>query len=363
MRYKIVIKSIDGTYNKPLGIIKSLKCGRADRSIYTLELKVPAKDMDLNALKPDLLIEVQRKYYPNDTYKIDGETCYFLRMWYLELDTTGAEILVLKGYDCLYLLEGRINAYYSGHANSVLDMTARAALRAVCYNNFRSGDTDRIIPATYWHNEPEVTTGVTIHKACAWQYVPSLLNEIVDQSRNQGSWITYDIIWDGNFPLEFKTFAEQRGRDRTSSVILSPDKGNLADPRLVFDYSSEVTAAYLLAAGEQSERVVGRADSSRESVDIFSRREGKKENTQISLQTTADAEAQEILNKNRGKVYLTGKIVQTEKMRYGIDWGYGDKVTAKWKGYTFECRVLSYEINYTNEVDSVIAYIVGESWL
>lgn len=363
-RYLIRIKTVSGNIVKEFTKVNSLKYGRADRSVYSCEIKIPANFINLSRLEPDHLIEIWR-YHSITHFDIDSQTVYFLRTWYVEIDKDGKEILVLIGLDALYLLTSRINAYYDGHSFASYDTYARYALALAVHRNMRSTaeDADRIIDGAYFATETGVTSGATITKDCAWQELPSLLNEIVNQSRDKGYWITYDIVYNGTLPLIFTTFAEQRGVDLTDKIELSPENKNVAEPKLIFDYSGEVTASYLLAGGEGIARIVGRADSSRVAVNPFSRREGKKENTQITLQTSADNEAQELLDKHRGKVYFSGKIVQTKSMRYGIDWNYGDKIRASWKGINFDCRVLSYEINYSSEADEVDAFVVGETWL
>lgn len=364
--YQVIIRNSDNTYMKYLNNFHSLKYGRADRSIYSCEIKIPSNILDYSDLYPDLLIEIYR-YNDYDDFGLDGQTVFFLRTWSLEIDNEGREILTIVGFDSLYVLTSRINAYPASDSKASLSYPARQALTQVVYNNMRGGAiTERQISTSYFITETAVTTGATITKDCAWQELKSLLDEIVNQSRDKGSWITYDVVYNGKFPLVFTTFAEQRGNDLTSKIELSPESKNVSEPKLIFDYSGEITASYLLAGGEGSARIVGRADSSRVAVNPFSRREGKKENTQISVQASADNEAQELLDKYKGKVYFSGKIIQTKTMRYGIDWNYGDKIRASWKGLNFDCRVLSYEINYSNTgnlVDEVNAFVVGETWL
>jgi hypothetical protein len=285
------------------------------------------------------------------------------------VDSNGAELLELFARDSIYILSSRINAYPVDHSFASYDTYARNALALIVHRNMRSTVevAEREIDGDYFATESGVTTGAKIKKACAWQDLKPLLDEIVNQSRNKGYWITYDVVYNGFFPLVFTTFADQRGNDLTSGIELSPANKNVTEPELLFDYEDETTAAYCLGGGEAEARIVGTANSDRVAVSPFSRRERKRENTQITIQTTADAEAEELLDKYRGKVYFTGKILQTESMRYGIDWNYGDKIRASWKGYTFDCRVEAYEVFYSNPsgtiTDHVNATVKGEQWL
>jgi len=366
-QYMVILKDPWGANPRFFTQFHSLRYGRSDRYSYSMTMQVPAKDIDLKSLQPDMILEVHKARI-GGVMKLDAETCWFLRRWRIKTDADGREILELFARDSLYILGSRINAYPVDHANSTLSYPARQALAQVVYNNTRGGAiTERQIASGYFQTETAVTSGSSITKDCAWQQMKSLLDEIVNQSRSKGSWITYDIVYSGTFPAIFTTFAEQRGNDLTSRIELSPSNNNVAEPELIFDYEDEATAAYLLGAGEEATRLVGRADSSRIAAGPFSRREVKKENTQVDDQTTANNEAEEILDKCKGRVYFSGNIVQTESMRYGIDWGYGDKIRASYKDYNFDCRVESVEIFHSNAsgtiTDHVNAVVRGEAWL
>lgn len=366
-KYQVFIKSPNGS--KTEAIMKefqSLKAGRADRSIYSCELIVPATDLDINALEEDMLIEIWR----DDGYgnmSIDGKTLYFLRKFGVRRNSEGADYVYMKGLDSLYLLTSRINAYAAGNANAIFSTYADDVCHSVMSNNFGSGAiASRLINTAYILTGSGSSLGASITKNCAWQELPSLLQDITDQSRNAGTWITYDIEYTGTLPLVFKSYIDYRGQDKSKFVTLSPDDGNLADPELMFDFENEGTAAYLLAAGEKSARIIGRADAfDRIAKSPWARREVKKENTQISVQASADNEARELLAKYRSKISLTGKIVQTENTIYGEDWDYGDLVTAQWYDKTFLCRILTYQINYANSggnfIDEVDAMVRGEA--
>ena len=116
--------------------------------------------------------------------------------------------------------------------------------------------------------------------------------------------------------------------------------------------------------GQADTRIVGVAYSTEIESTIWSRREIVTQNFQLSLTAECENEAREFLNKYKGRIILTGQIAQTKGLKYGRDWNYGDRVLSTYLGYTFDCRINGYEINYSNSgdttVDTVTAFIVGD---
>ncbi|MFO7574475.1 MAG: hypothetical protein R6W67_04910, partial [Bacteroidales bacterium] len=206
--------------------------------------------------------------------------------------------------------------------------------------------------------------GTSVTKAFSGQQVYSTINALVDQSRNAGTWITFDTVYDGSLPFVFKTFTEQRGNDIRDRVTLSVEAGSLSNPVLSWNYIDEKTAAYVGGKGEKEARLLGSATSDAINDSVWSRREAVSENFQVTTEAGLNNEARELLNKYKGKLTLTGQIASTKGLLYGRDWNYGDRVQATYLGKTFDCRINGYEINYSRSggdtVDQVTAFIRGE---
>jgi len=226
-------------------------------------------------------------------------------------------------------------------------------------------DTTRNLAATYFTIDGDDGFGETVTKAFSRQYVYSTIQSLCNQSREAGTWITFDVVYSGSLPLVFKTYNDQRGSDITNQLLLSDEAGNIANPKLEFDWTNEATVAYVAGKGENEARVIGSAtNTDRLNESIWSRREFITENFQLDVIASLNSEAAAYLDKYSPKVLFTGEIVETEGTQYGINWNYGDKVRAKYLGYEFDCRVLGYTIEYKNSggkiTDRVTATIRGE---
>ena len=367
-KYEVIVKTDKGV-TIPNGVLTqfaSLTAGRMDRAIGLLEIEMPQDEelYPVGTFKKDMILELHREQ--DQTMVLDGETCYFLRNIRYYRDGT-KDMIYLKAYDANYILDGREVEYNAGAAESAKTDVACDMMKEIIDENFvNATDTDRNLAATYFIIDGDDGFGETVTKAFSRQYVYSTIQAICNQSREAGTWVTFDVVYSGSLPLVFKTYKDQRGNDITDQLLLSDEAGNIANPTLDFDWTNEFTVCYVAGKGTEDERVVGSASNSdRLNESIWSRREFITENFQLAVEASLDAEADTYLDKYSPKVIFTGEIVQTEGTQYGINWNYGDKVRAKYLGYEFDCRVLGYTIEYKSSggktTDKVTAIIRGET--
>jgi hypothetical protein len=353
-RYQIILKTPTGLEVQRYTQVNSLVCGRSDRAVMPCEVIIPMTKAVTDFSK-DMLMEVWRDN--NDgSITLDGETAYFLRKWEFYRDYQGKDVIYLKGYDGNYILTGREVEYDAGGTATSKTGVACDVIKEIIDENFvNATDTTRNLSSSYFKIAGDDGFGGTVTKAFSRQYVLPLIQNLAEQSRNSGTWVTFDTVYDGSLPFEFRTYVNQRGDDLTDSVVLEVEAGNLAEPVLTFDYSDEITVAYVAGRGQESDRLVGTAtntDALNESV--WSRREFITENFQVTTEAGLNSEARSILEKNKGKITLDGSIVSSKGNQYGRDWNYGDKVRAKYLGYEFYCRILGYEINYSVSNDGIV---------
>ena len=352
-RYQIIIKTPTGLEVQRYTQVNSLVCGRSDRAVMPCEVVIPMTKAVTDFSK-DMLMEVWRDN--NDgSITLDGETAYFLREWQFKRDAQGKDIIYLKGYDGNYILTGREVEYDAESTQAVKTGVACNVIKEIVDENFvNATDTTRNLSATYFTIDGDDGFGGTVTKSFSRQYVLPLIQNLAEQSRNSGTWVTFDTVYDGLLPFQFITYLDQRGSDLTDSVVLSVEAGNLSEPVLTFDYSDEITVAYVAGRGETTARLVGSATSDAINDSVWSRRELITENFQVSTEAALNSEARAILEKNKGKVSLDGSIISSKGNRYGRDWNYGDKVRATYLGYEFDCRILGYEINYSVSNDGIV---------
>jgi hypothetical protein len=364
-RYEVIVKTDTGTPLLVLTQFASLVAGRMDRSIMPLEIVMPQNDelYPVGTFEKDMIFELWREQ--NETMVLDGETCYFLRDIKYYRDGT-SDVISLKAYDALYILDGREVEYNAGTSQANKTGVACNVIKEIIRENFTTAtDTDRNLSALYFTVDSDDGFGASVTKAFARQYVFSTIQALCNQSREAGIWVTFDVIYNGSFPLIFKTFIGQRGHDITEQLLLGSDAGNITNPMINFDWTNESTVAYVAGKGEENLRKVGSATNiERLNESVWSRREYITENFQLDLVASLDAEAAAYLDKYSPRVVFSGEIVETEGTQYGINWNYGDKVRAKYLGYEFDCRVLGYLIEYKSSggkiFDKVTATIRGE---
>jgi hypothetical protein len=365
-KYEVIVKTDKGLTQFVLSQFESLTAARFDRAYMPLEIIMPQDDelYPVGTFKKDMILELWREQ--NETMVLDGETCYFLRNIRYFRDGT-RDMVYLKAYDANYILDGREVEYNAGSSEASKTGVACDVIKEIIDENFVSAtDTDRNLSASYFSVDSDDGFGETITKAFSRQYVLSTIQAICNQSREAGTWVTFDTVYSGSLPLVFKTYVDQRGVDITDQLLLSDEAGNIANPTLDFDWTNEATVCYVAGKGEGDARVVGDASNTdRLNESVWSRREMITENFQLDVEASLDAEAEAYLDKFSPKVIFTGEIVETEGTQYGINWNYGDKVRAKYLGYEFDCRVLGYNIEYKNSgnktIDRVTATIRGET--
>jgi hypothetical protein len=365
-KYEVIVKTDKGVAQFVLSQFESLTAGRFDRAIMPLEITMPQDDelYPVGTFQKDMIFELWREQ--DQTMVLDGETCYFLRNIRYYRDGT-KDMVYLKAYDANYILDGREVEYNAGESETSKTGVACDVIKEIIDENFVNATaTYRNLSSSYFIIDGDDGFGETVTKAFSRQYVLSTIQAICNQSREAGTWVTFDVVYSGSLPLVFKTYKDQRGNDITDQLLLSDEAGNIANPTLDFDWTNEYTVCYVAGKGEGDARVVGSAtNSDRLNESIWSRREMITENFQISVEASLDAEADAYLDKFSPKIIFTGEIVETEGTQYGINWNYGDKVRAKYLGYEFDCRVLGYSIEYKSSgnktIDKVTATIRGET--
>ena len=157
--------------------------------------------------------------------------------------------------------------------------------------------------------------------------------------------------------MEFRTYANQPGSDRTLStsgsnpVVFSLERGNLLNPVLTYDYQDEANYIYAGGKGQQDQRNVQEVEDA-DSIGLsqFARKEKFVSAISGVLDNSDDqvlARAKDGLAKHRARVNLTATIASTPSSEYGLDWFHGDKVTVDYAGFQFDTiiRAVSVSVN------------------
>lgn len=271
----------------------------------------------------------------------------------VETDAPGGFIRrTVGGGDGNELLKRRIVAYAA--ASSQASKTAVAANfmdQIVRENGGKLSDTGatRMLSADYFSVEDNTGLGPSIAKAYAYRNLLDVLRDLSDAARTAGTEVYFGVVPVTENNFQFRTQVGQWGRDRTADsgypLTFSLANENLANPRLVEDAREEVTTAYALGDGEESQRDVQTStDSTRAGASVFGRREAA-----INAVGNATAAVQDIADgrvaKGRPVSYFTGNLLSVPGYIYGVDWNFGDLVTVDFDGRQFDALIRSVTVS------------------
>lgn len=280
---------------------------------------------------------------------LDGETVFFIRTWeYTDQTTT------ITAYSANHLRTRRIIDYFAGSSysskttptaagNLIKTFVSENMLAGIVAADRQGAETQADISALL-SNQANLGDGQSLAMQCAWRNLDDVIRELQDASTFAGTYMVSDIVSPTETTLELRTYATVRGVDHTASssdpVILSPEAGSLANCRLVVDRSQEVTFAIAGGSGERSERLIATSsDATRMAESPFNRIEAFGDYGNVSdsaaLQDIADA----MVRAGRPLIEFTADIVETDGATRGIDYDYGDMITAAFRGSQYDCRL------------------------
>jgi hypothetical protein len=214
------------------------------------------------------------------------------------------------------------------------------------------------------------TLGPTTPTSVPWRQVLTLANggalpALQRASREAGNEVFYDVEVAGISPssisFEFRTRIRQPGLDRTT-LIFSEELNNLSEPFLEFDYRNERNYIYSGGPGLGLGRTVRQvADSARYKASIWNRCEGWADARQQNTPDSIDNTGKQKLIEGRPKLRFGGIPLDTANARFGIDWDWGYRVTARFLDYEFEAIIRAVALSVKGSEEQVQARLEAEN--
>ena len=360
--YQVVIANRSGVIRDTLTKRQfiSLDYTRAANTVTELKIVLPGS-YDRHKLEGDGIIAVYRKVGTNPMY-LDTDTVWFIRTIERTVDDNGQKLYTVTAESANSLA----NQYLVGYQNKkTLGYTTKQdeagdMILAIAAENFGTSATNtlRQISITL---EGASGKGVLIYKQFGWRYLSEVFKEICDTSFVSGVPLYWDII-SVNAPLglEFRVYTNQRGRDRRSStnspLIVGPRQKSITGFSVVEDYKGEMNYVYVAGPGEEDDRpVIEYEDSARSRRGPYSHKEGFVDlRDAASLQTFA-YEGQGALRAGQPKITYQGKLASVPGAIYGLDWFFGDRLTAQDdEAIGYDCRVNAVHVTVSNNGEEVI---------
>lgn len=344
MSTQLYIRDAFGTMLTSLSDFVRLEYIRTEGKVGWLQLDLDPSAVDERIWKLDNRIEPWRQVGVNSPY-LDGDTVFFVRQWGWKIDQFGREVYRIKAYDPNFLLQGRIDAYPSGDAQAKITATpADNAIKDIISDNLgaTSSDTTRSI-ATLMTIAADLNLGPNIDKEYSHRVVLDVLQEICENSKQAGTYLTWDIVYTSPTTLEFRTYVGQRGNDHGSTsnqpVIVSRNARNLEEPEAYEDHLEEYNYIYAGGQGDGAGRVIKTASSNNQYLSPLNRRELWIDARQCELDDSVTAEAEAGLAANAYKQIFSGRVIDTDGCQYGVHYRYGDIVWAEYRGKGYSAHL------------------------
>jgi hypothetical protein len=217
-------------------------------------------------------------------------------------------------------------------------------------------DTTRdLVTDGYLSIEDQFGYGAFVEKTASFQNLLTTIQDIAKQSDEAGVPIYFDMVPDiqtGSFI--FRTYTNFLGRDRSSEsddpLVFSQELENISKVQLEFDYTTEYNYLYFIGLGQTGGEIVEEySNDASLRADPYSRRElVYKDEVYSNEDGLMDTVGPGILRGATATVNMKGRAIDTPLSRYGVDFEFGDKVSARAGTYEFDCFVEAVAASYSN---------------
>jgi hypothetical protein len=258
----------------------------------------------------------------------------------------GVDVIRIAGPDFMDQLQTRRVAYASGSSQASKTGYADDVMKAIVRENLgSSAGTGRDLSGLNFSVAPDVSLGPSVTKMFSRRNVLDVLSELGDMAAELGTRVYYDLnpvfYGTGQIGFVFDTFVGQRGMDRRAGTamqtVFGDTWGNLEDPELEYDDWDEANFAYIGGQGQGDDRAVETVSNVlRIGESVWNRRE-----LWVDARDTDDASVMqdrgyEELWARRPKRRFSGRLLSTPSSQYGVDWAFGDLITAEYMGEQFD---------------------------
>lgn len=300
-------------------------------------------DFDLNRyVQEDTLIEIWRQV-PGGKKYLDGDTVWLVRDWQEILSRQGTERVPIIAYSDNEILDRPIIANKSGTSQaSKSGQPIDDMMKEIVDEQLGSSATDAARDiSTYLSIAADLSEGPTTSKSFSFRNVLTTLRELAQEADEKGIPVFFGVRYTPNGLLTFETSTGQWGVDHTGEdrVILSPQSGTLSDVVRSYETRDERNYIYVGGQNQGASRTINEvSDAERVGISPFNRREyfvDARTANAAELQAEGDA----ALKAARPREVLNAKIRDSEAIRYGREYGFGDRLIAYFRGRQTQVRL------------------------
>lgn len=311
----------------------------------------------------DLIIDVYRAF-ESVTFTYEGS--YLCRYSDIGIvDEGGREVVIISGFHANHLL-GRRKCIVNDDPVGVGGFITRSGFADVVMSDFvRYQLIDPQTNITWvYPNFSVMPLGLyeffeTFQRRQDTDTLLTVMQDIANQVRGDG-WIDFEVVHlsDNSFQFQPKQIGTDKSytNDPTDFVLFDPLRGTLKMPRLRYDRKKEVNTVLVGGQGYISERVyISVEDANAVNDSPFNRIMDTIDARQSTSLDELTAAGDSYINENRAKILFDFELIEgASQMQYGVDWTLGDIVTAGYRGYTENHRIISVTIR-TEAVKEIIS--------
>jgi len=318
---------------------QSLRYARVLNDVGTVQMTLARQDARAELLARDYLLEVQR----------DGqvEGTYLVKILHPFQDEGGVEWLIVGGVSLEWLLLARTidprNDPLAAGGFSTKSGAADTVMCELVTQQAGPGASGRqVVPGLTV--KAAAGTGLTVAGRWQWENLLDVLQGLAASAH-------MDFTVQRTSGAAFEFSAEVAGSDRTETAnwpgqpyyVFAPEKGNAAQPSLERDWRQAVTNAYLLLRGTDEIREIYERSSGHEFDTPFAYFAVVSDARQTESPTEYQTQALELLVKQRASVKFAFKTADAAA-QYRVQWNLGDRVTARWNGFTQDLRITGIDV-------------------
>jgi hypothetical protein len=345
MRYEIDWYTDAGVKKGVIQAFTSLEYVRTENTIGSMILTIPRQLMRYEDFAVGQLFEIWREKH--GSLELQNDTAYFLQDWQFYTDREGREYIQLFATDANWLLDTAIVWAYAGSAQAEKTGKPDDMMKAIVREQL--GDLAIVERRKLTVQNNVGAGGASITKAFAYRNVLTVLQELADVANENGVYLVFDVVRTAPATFQFRTYAGQRGTDhsRTSGDprLVGKQYGNLDEAAFGTFHSDERNWVLVAGKGEEDARMtVQRYNTARIGSSKWNRREYFKDSRDNDTTAALEADGDEVLNDYKPKQILTGRLLDTSGMQFGIHYQFGDIVTAQAFGYNVDCHISSVRV-------------------
>ena len=317
-QYEIYIYTAAGVLSDVLEDFLSLEYTLITNDIHALRVDVggvyePGEDARLEVYRDGALV--------GDTqFLVIGESVTYSAAGEMISTITAAGALKILDWPLVNIAPGLLKSHFNDYAGNVIKDLVRRNIGVDADDTSRDMSTRLAVQA-------DANDGAAIELDFGWRRLWDAVRETAAASAENGTDLFFDVIKNSSDVLELRTYSGQRGTDRSASVILSYELGNLVDITRGRDYTTAASRAIVAGPGQELWRnVVEVANNDQVNNSPWGYiKEHLYATEEAKTAAAAVVYGEQYLRLNANRVTVSGRPLTG----YGTDYNWGDLVTVE----------------------------------